>query len=134
MQDCHLFLIVDIPLSVFVGEFDFDELVLQTDLDRKYKPLPKFPSIERDIAIVVSDEISAGQIDEIIRTKGAKLVEKVELFDVYKGSQIEEGYKSLAYKIVYRSSEKTLTEKDITKAHNKILNSLANQVGAILRQ
>lgn len=124
----------DIPLSVFVGEFDFDELVLQTDLDRKYKPLPKFPSIERDIAIVVSDEISAGQIDEIIRTKGAKLVEKVELFDVYKGSQIKEGYKSLAYKIVYRSSEKTLTEKDITKAHNKILNSLANQVGAILRQ
>ena len=124
----------DLPSNVYIGEFNFDEIILQTKLNRKYKPLPKFPSIERDIAIVVSDEISAGQIDEIIRTKGAKLVEKVELFDVYKGSQIEDGYKSLAYKIVYRSDEKTLTEKDISKAHNKILNSLANQAGAILRQ
>lgn len=123
-----------IPTKVYVAELDFDEIISQTDLNRKYIPLPRFPSIERDIAVIVSEEIAAGQVEEIIRNKGAKLIEKVELFDVYRGSQIEEGYKSLAFRINYRSNEKTLTDDDITKVHNRILNSLANQVGAILRQ
>ncbi len=124
----------DIPMRVYIAELDFDEVANQTNLNRKYKPLPKYPSVERDIAIVVSEEISAGQIEEIIRNKGGKLIEEVNLFDIYKGSQIEEGYKSIAFNIVYRSDEKTLTDKDVAKIHNKILNSLANQVGAVLRQ
>ncbi|SHJ11695.1 phenylalanine--tRNA ligase subunit beta [Lutispora thermophila] len=123
----------DIPTRVYIAELDFEEIVLQTNLNIKYKPLPKYPSIQRDIAVVVSEEITAGQIEEIIRNKGGKLVEEVNLFDIYRGSQIEEGYKSMAYSIIYRSEEKTLTEEDITKVHNKILNSLASQVGAILR-
>jgi len=123
----------DIPVRVYIAELDFEEIALQANLDIKYKPLPKYPSIERDIAVVVAEEITAAQVEEIIRNKGGKLVEDVKLFDIYRGSQIEEGYKSMAYSIVYRSDEKTLTEDDITKVHNKILNSLANQVGAILR-
>jgi len=123
----------DIPVRVYIAEFNFEEIMTQVDLDIKYMPLPKYPSIERDIAIVVAEEITAGQVEEIIRNKGGKLVEEIKLFDIYRGSQIEEGYKSMAYSIVYRSNEKTLTEKDIAKVHNKILNSLANQVGAILR-
>jgi len=123
----------DIPVRVYIAELDFEEIALQANLDVKYKPLPKYPSIERDIAVVVAEEITAAQVEEIIRNKGGKLVEDVKLFDIYRGSQIEEGYKSMAYSIVYRSDEKTLTEDDITKVHNKILNSLANQVGAILR-
>ncbi|MPN11734.1 Phenylalanine--tRNA ligase beta subunit [bioreactor metagenome] len=83
--------------------------------------------------MVVEEEVTAGQIEEIIRNKGGRLVDEVKLFDIYRGSQIEEGYKSMAYSIVYRSDEKTLTEEDITKVHNKILNSLTNQVGAVLR-
>ena len=102
-------------------------------MNLKYISLPKYPAVERDIAIVVSEEIAAGQVEEIIRNKGGKLIEEVNLFDIYKGSQIEEGYKSMAFSIVYRSDEKTLTDEDIAKVHNKILNSLANQVGAVLR-
>ncbi|MEA4895362.1 MAG: phenylalanine--tRNA ligase subunit beta, partial [Oscillospiraceae bacterium] len=100
----------------------------------KYKALPKYPSVERDIAIVVAEDITAGQVEEIIRNKGGKLVEDVRFFDIYRGNQIKEGYKSMAYSIVYRSDEKTLSEEDITKVHNKIVNSLVNQVGAELRQ
>lgn len=122
-----------IPIKVYIAELDFDEITNQTDLNRKYIPLPKYPAVERDIAIVVSEEIAAGQVEEIIRNKGGKLIEEVNLFDIYKGSQIEEGYKSMAFSIVYRSDEKTLTDEDIAKVHNKILNSLANQVGAVLR-
>jgi phenylalanyl-tRNA synthetase beta chain len=99
----------------------------------KYRTLPKYPSVARDIAIVVTEEITAGQVEEIIRNKGGRLIEEVKLFDIYRGSQIEEGYKSMAYSIVYRSDEKTLSEEDITKVHNKIVNSLVNQVGAALR-
>lgn len=123
----------DIPSRVYIAELDFEEIFRQIDLTIKYKPLPKYPSIERDIAVVVAEEVTAGQIEEIIRNKGGRLVDEVKLFDIYRGSQIEEGYKSMAYSIVYRSDEKTLTEEDITKVHNKILNSLTNQVGAVLR-
>jgi len=124
----------DIPVRVYIAEFNFEEIMAHAKLDIKYKPLPKYPSIERDIAIVVTEDITAGQVEEIIRNKGGKLVEEVELFDIYRGSQIEEGYKSMAYRIVYRSNEKTLTDDDIAKVHDKIINSLANQVGAILRK
>lgn len=124
----------DIPVRVYIAEFNFEEILRQCNMDIKYKSLPKYPSVERDIAIVVAEQITAGQAEEIIRNKGGKLVEDVKLFDIYRGSQIKEGYKSIAYSIVYRSDEKTLSEEDITKVHNKILNSLVNQVGAELRQ
>ncbi len=124
----------DIPIKAYIAELNFEKIISGMDLDRKFTPLPKYPSIERDIAIVITNEVSAGQIEDIIINKGGKLIEKVELFDVYKGSQIEEGYKSLAFRITYRSNEKTLTEDDISKVHNRIINSLTNQVGAILRQ
>lgn len=118
---------------VYAAELNFEEIIRQSDMNIKYRSLPKYPSVARDIAIVVTEEITAGQVEEIIRNKGGKLIEEVKLFDIYRGSQIEEGYKSMAYSIVYRSDEKTLSEEDITKVHNKIVNSLVNQVGAALR-
>lgn len=124
----------DIPVRVYVAELNFEEIIHQSDMNIKYRSLPKYPSVARDIAIVVNEEITAGQVEEIIRNKGGKLIEEVKLFDIYRGSQIQEGYKSMAYSIVYRSDEKTLSEEDITKVHNKIVNSLVNQVGAALRQ
>ncbi|MGE5677654.1 MAG: phenylalanine--tRNA ligase subunit beta [Pseudomonadota bacterium] len=123
----------DIPVRVYVAELNFEEIIKQSDMNIKYRTLPKYPSVARDIAIVVTEEITAGQVEEIIRNKGGRLIEEVKLFDIYRGSQIEEGYKSMAYSIVYRSDEKTLSEEDITKVHNKIVNSLVNQVGAALR-
>ncbi|HYF83456.1 MAG TPA: phenylalanine--tRNA ligase subunit beta [Clostridia bacterium] len=124
----------DIPVVVYIAELNFEEILKQSDMNIKYRSLPKYPSVARDIAVVVTEEITAGQVEEIIRNKGGKLIEEVKLFDIYRGSQIEEGYKSMAYSIVYRSDEKTLSEEDIAKVHNKIVNSLINQVGAALRQ
>ncbi|MDF2892681.1 MAG: phenylalanyl-tRNA synthetase, beta subunit [Clostridia bacterium] len=123
-----------VPVRAFVAELNFDEITNQSNPEIKYRSLPKYPSVSRDIAVVVDEDITAGQIEEIIRNKGGKTVEDVKLFDIYRGSQIEKGYKSMAYAITYRSDEKTLTEEEIAKVHNKILNSLANQVGASLRQ
>ncbi|MDF2675281.1 MAG: phenylalanyl-tRNA synthetase beta chain, partial [Clostridiales bacterium] len=124
----------DVPVRVYIAELNFDEMAIQSNPEIIYRALPKYPSVSRDIAVVVDEEITAGQIEEIIRNKGGKTIEDVKLFDIYRGSQIEKGYKSMAYAITYRSDEKTLTEEEIAKVHNKILNSLANQVGASLRQ
>lgn len=124
----------DIPVRVYIAELDFEEIIKQSTLEVSYRPLPKYPSVDRDIAVVVAEEITAGQVEEIIKNKGGKLVEEVKLFDIYRGSQIQQGYKSMAYSIIYRSDEKTLEEEDISKVHNKIINSLINQVGAALRQ
>jgi phenylalanyl-tRNA synthetase beta chain len=124
----------DVPVRVYIAELNFDEMAIQSNPEIIYRALPKYPSVSRDIAVVVDEDITAGQIEEIIRNKGGKTIEDVKLFDIYRGSQIEKGYKSMAYAITYRSDEKTLTEEEIAKVHNKILNSLANQVGASLRQ
>ncbi len=124
----------NVNIRVYIAELNFEEIISQAKLYTEYKPLPKYPAVDRDIAIVVSDEIIAAQVEEIVKNKGGKLVEEVTLFDIYRGNQVPEGYKSMAYKIIYRSDEKTLTEEDISKVHNKILHSLYNQIGASLRQ
>ena len=82
--------------------------------------------------MVVPKTILVGQIEEIIAQRGGKILESYELFDVYEGSQIKEGYKSVAYSITFRAKDRTLEENDITAAMKKILNGL-QQLGAELR-
>ena len=112
---------------------DLDALYESSNMDKKYKPLPKFPAVTRDIALLVEDAILVQEIDETIRKAGGNLVEKVELFDIYKGKQVPEGKKSIAYAIAYRDENKTLKDEDVNKVHEKILRSLEYKLGATLR-
>lgn len=102
--------------------------------EKAYKPLPKYPAITRDIALLVDDAVLVQEIEDAIRKAGGQVVEKVELFDVYKGAQIPEGKKSIAYAIAYRDPSKTLKDKDINKVHDKILRALEYKLGAQLRE
>ena len=104
-----------------------------SNTDKKYKPLPKFPAVTRDIALLCDDSILVQEIEDTIRKAGGNLVEKVELFDIYKGKQIPEGKKSIAYAIAYRDEKKTLTDKEVNKVHDKILKALEHKLGAVLR-
>ena len=122
---------IDAPC--FVAELDLDVLYESADMDRKYKALPKFPAVTRDIALLVDDSLLVQEIEETIRKTGGNLVEKVELFDIYKGKQIPEGKKSIAYAIAYRDESKTLKDQDVNKVHDKILRSLEYKLGATLR-
>ncbi len=118
---------------VYIAEINID-LVFENLANVKiYSPLPKYPSTSRDIALIVKDEIFVKQIEDIIKANGEDLVESYKLFDVYKGSQIESGYKSIAYSITYRSKEKTLTDEDVAKVHDKILSELSEKLNANLR-
>lgn len=118
---------------VYVAELNFELIVLHSNLDRKYIPLPKYPSVTRDIALVVDEGIMVKEIEKIIMENSKKLVEAIKLFDVYKGGQIEKGKKSVAYSITYRSHEKTLTDEDVAKVHDKIVEKLQENLNATLR-
>lgn len=118
---------------VYVCEINTDLVFENSDLSKTYTPLPKYPSTSRDIALIVKDEIFVKQIEDIIKANSCGIVESYNLFDVYKGSQIEKGYKSIAYSITYRSLEKTLTDEDVAKVHDKILSELSEKLNANLR-
>ncbi|MBU5268282.1 phenylalanine--tRNA ligase subunit beta [Clostridium cochlearium] len=123
----------DIDEKCYIAELNLDILLKNANIEKKYSPLPKFPAVERDMALLVDDEVLVQDIENIIRNKGGKILENVKLFDVYKGSQIPKGKKSVAYSIVYRMPNRTLTDSEVSKVHNKIVRTLENNLGAELR-
>lgn len=117
----------------YVAVIDMPEIVSRATFDRKYEGIAKFPAVTRDISMVVPKEILAGQIEEMIEQRGGSILESYKLFDLYEGAQIKEGYKSVAYSIVFRAKDRTLEEADVAKAMKKILNGLES-MGIELRQ
>lgn len=124
----------DVSQRVYVGEFDFNLLSINSNLEKKYVELPRYPSITRDIALQLKDDIPAREVEKIIETQGNKIIESYSLFDVYQGEQIPKGYKSLAYSIVYRKGKSTLTDEEVAKVHNKIVKDLQEKLQAKLRE
>ncbi len=123
----------DIKERVYVAVLDMPEIVARADFDIKYEGIAKYPAVSRDLSMVVPKEILAGEIEAVFRQRGGKILENCQLFDIYEGSQIKEGYKSLAYKLTFRAKDKTLEEADITSVMNKIMNGL-NSLNIELRQ
>jgi len=119
---------------VCLTELDYDALADAADMNRNYTPLPKYPAILRDIALVTNDGTPVEQLMDIIKRRGGKILEKAELFDVYRGKQVPEGKKSLAFGLTFRDAGKTLTDEDAEKALAKILKSLLEEADATLRE
>jgi phenylalanyl-tRNA synthetase beta chain len=110
--------------KAYLAVVDMETLSEFASFDVKYAGVPKFPSMTRDISLSMRKEVLAGQVEEIIRSKGGKLLESYELFDIYEGSQITQGYKSMAYKIVFRATDRTLTDEEVAKTMEKIVKAL----------
>jgi phenylalanyl-tRNA synthetase beta chain len=123
----------DIKERVYIAQLDFDKIVEKTNLEVKYRPLPKYPAMLRDLALVVKEDILVGDIQKIISKHGEGLIEKIELFDIYTGDQIPEGMKSVAYSITYRSYERTLREDEVNNIQEAIIKDLENTFDAKLR-
>ncbi|NCC78914.1 MAG: phenylalanine--tRNA ligase subunit beta [Clostridia bacterium] len=117
----------------YVLEMDLLTLYDSAELERKYTEIPKYPSVTRDIAVLVDDAVLVQEMETIFRKQGGNLLESYALFDVYKGSQLPEGKKSVAYNLVYRNKDKTLTDKEVNKVHDKIVRTLEHVLGATLR-
>ena len=123
----------DISTRVYIAVLDMPLITKNATFDRKYEGIAKYPAVTRDLSMVVPKNIMAGQIEAMIEQRGGKLLESYQLFDIYEGEQIQEGYKSMAYSIVFRAKDRTLEENDVTSAMKKILNGLES-IGIELRQ
>lgn len=99
----------------------------------QYVPIPKYPAVERDIAMVVDETLPASEIQNMIKTFASELIETVSIFDVYRGEHIPEGKKSLAFNIVYRSRERTLTDDEVERVHTELVDSVLHRTGGELR-
>ena len=114
----------DMKTRAYVAVLDMPEVIPYATFDRKYEGIAKYPAVSRDISMVVPKEILAGQIEAVIAQRGGKILEDYQLFDIYEGDQIREGFKSVAYSITFRAKDRTLEEADVTAAMKKILNGL----------
>ena len=123
----------DIAAKVYVAVLDMPLIVNKTTFDRKYEGIAKYPAVSRDISMVVPKNVLAGQIEAMIEQRGGKILESYQLFDIYEGEQIKEGFKSVAYSITFRAKDRTLEESDVSGAMKKILNGLEG-LGIELRQ
>ena len=123
----------DIDTKVYVAEIKLDVLYAINKRKTTYKPLPKYPAVERDFAMLCDADIPVGDLEKAIQSGGGRLLEKIELFDVYQGAQIPEGKKSVAYSVWLRSTEGTLTDAQIDDASSKIIAKL-EKLGAELRK
>ncbi len=117
----------------YIAVIDMQAMTELSNFDIKYTGVAKFPAMTRDISLSMKKEVLAGDVEAVIEKKGGKLIESYELFDVYEGSQLENGYKSLAYKIVFRAPDRTLKDDEVNNAMDKIIKAL-EEMDVILRK
>jgi phenylalanyl-tRNA synthetase beta chain len=118
---------------VFAAEFNLDHILPRLPERYDVDPIPAFPPVLEDLAVVLDEQIPAAKVVDTIKKAGGQVIKRVELFDVYRGAQIGVGKKSLAYGITYQSPDRTLTDKDISKVRKRIIQGLESELGAVLR-
>ena len=118
--------------KAYIAVIDILDVLEFAGFNHKYTGIAKYPAVTRDLSLVVPHAVLAGQIEEIFDQRGGNILESYQLFDIYEGAQIEKGFKSMAYSLVFRAHDKTLGENEISAAMKKIMNGL-NGLGIELR-
>ena len=124
----------EISRRVYIAEVNITKLVKYSRENKKYVEVPKFPAVERDIAIIVDEEVEVGQIEKIITKKGKKLLESMKLLDKYRNEKLRENKKSVAYSLIFRDKNKTLNDEEINVTMENIIAELEKTLGAELRK
>jgi phenylalanyl-tRNA synthetase beta chain len=123
----------DLKRKLFIFELDFDRLYARKRPHPMYKPLPKFPSVIRDMAIVVDESVPVQEPLDLILGQRENLLEAIEVFDVYRSAQFGEGKKSIGYRLVYRASDRSLTDEEVNSIHVQLVEKVLNTYNASLR-
>jgi phenylalanyl-tRNA synthetase beta chain len=119
--------------ETYVFELALTDLLNAEVEDIRYSPIPRFPSITRDIALVVDENVVAGELQKAIIEAGGELLKEVSIFDVYQGDRLPDGKKSIAFSLRYYDPERTLTDEEVTAVHEKVIQAVEQQFGATLR-
>ncbi len=123
----------DLDCEVYCAEINFTKLLGLLLPEVKYVPLPKYPSVNRDLSVVCDESLTVGEAEAVITAAGGKLLRSVRLFDIYRGANLGEGKKSLAFSLELRADDRTLTDADSEGVMQKVLSALAEKCGATLR-
>ena len=118
---------------MFVAQLNLETLFESYGKTFQYQDLPRYPFVERDLALILANDIQTGDVLQTIQKSGGKLLKDTSVFDVYAGKQIESGLKSVAFRLIFQSNEKTLTEQEVNTVFDKILNAVTKLHDAKLR-
>ena len=124
----------DIEKRAYLAEVNVTKLVKYSKANKKYVEVPKFPAVERDIAVIVDENVEVGQIEKLIIKKSKKLLESAKLFDIYRDEKIGENKKSVAFSLIFRNKNKSLSDEEINPIMEAIIAELEKQLGAELRK
>lgn len=119
--------------ETYVFDIDFEELVQQYEHQTTYKTIPKYPSIQRDVAFIMDEDLLAGDIQQLIEEVGTSLVKEVHVFDVYAGEHLPDGKKSVAFNLVYQDPDKTLKDKEVDESFQEIVEAVNEQFKTYIR-
>jgi phenylalanyl-tRNA synthetase beta chain len=123
----------DVDDRVMAVELDFGAVVRIAEAEVRFEPLPRYPAVARDVAVVLGDDVKAGRIEEVIRRSAGDLCVGVRLFDVYRGHPVPEHQRSTAWRVVYRARDRSLTDAEVDDAHGRVREALKSELGAVLR-
>jgi phenylalanyl-tRNA synthetase beta chain len=124
---------LDLRDAVLLAELNLDLLLARRSAARSFKPLPQFPGIRRDVAMLVPEATTHEAVLQTVKQARPAHLESVELFDVFRGRNVPEGQKSLAYAFTYRSPEKTLTDGEVNSAHDRLVEQFRQKLAAVIR-
>ena len=122
---------VEAPVTAF--ELDLAPLIRNAKDAKPFSDVPRFPGVELDVAIVVPEEVTAERIEAAIASAGGKLLASARLFDVYRGTGVPDGKKSMAFALVYRAPDKTLSAEEVENTHSRLVRKVCGAVGGELR-
>jgi phenylalanyl-tRNA synthetase beta chain len=123
----------DMPRRAVIAEINLQQLLEMGKPMGEMKPLPRFPAMTRDLALVMEDSVNVGPLMSAMKKAAGNLLETIEMFDVYRGAQVGEGKKSVAFSLTFRASDRTLTDEEITKAMDKVQKTCAEKFEAVIR-
>ena len=123
----------DLKQKVFLFELDFQELTERAVEHCAFAPLPRFPAVVRDLALMVEEKIAAGDIIDALWKANDGLIKEIRLFDLYQGKPIPPGKKSLAFRLVYQREDRTLTDREVNDFHQTLVQLLSREYKGILR-
>jgi phenylalanyl-tRNA synthetase beta chain len=119
--------------EVYCAELNFTKLMTLQLPDATYTPLPKYPAVSRDLALVCEEAVTVAQVENVITAVAGKLLRGIQLFDIYRGTGIPEGKKSMAFSLSLRADDRTLTDADSEAVVSKVLSALKEKLDATLR-
>ena len=122
-----------IDTEVYCAEISFTKLLSLLLPDPTYTPLPKYPTVSRDLALICDEELTVAQVEDVIAASAGKLLRKIQLFDIYRGVGVPQGKKSMAFSLELRADDRTLTDADSEAVVGKVLSALKEKLDAQLR-